>query len=316
MSRPRGRIRPARGTLKVHLAQHPRMLVFSLAKLAANPLASLMTVAVIGISIALPTAAYVLLQNARAASSGWDANARISLYLDAVGPKRAAELDAEARRQPGVASVVYLDPDAALAEFRSLSDFGDALDALGENPLPGVLVVQPEPDLQPADVQALAEALQALEGVDLAQLDVEWVKRLHAILAIIGRSVTVLALLLALAVLLVVGNTIRLDILNRRDEIEVTKLIGASDAFIRRPFLYGGAWYGLLGGALALVLSGVALWLLSGPVADLASLYGSAFRLSLMDPALAGAVLGGSGLLGWVGSWLAVGRHLRRIEPR
>ena len=162
----------------------------------------------------------------------------------------------------------------------------------------------------------MTDSLSALPGVELAQLDVQWVKRLHAILQIIRRSVTALAALLSLAVLLVVGNTIRLDILNRRAEIEVTKLIGATDGFIRRPFLYGGIWYGLLGGILALALSGAALLLLREPVAQLSSLYASAFRLRMFDWRLAALVLGGGATLGWLGSWLAVGRHLKRIEPR
>jgi cell division transport system permease protein len=301
--------------LQAYLQHHPQMLYFSLAKLLANPLASLMTIAVIGISIALPTASYVLLANAQTAISDWDANARISLYLNELSGADTDALLEQVQAQPGIASVAYLSPDSALAEFREISGFGDALDALEENPLPGVIVVEPQAGLSAERLQTLADSLSALTGVDLAQLDVEWVKRLHAILRIIRRSVTALAALLSLAVLLVVGNTIRLDILNRRAEIEVTKLIGATDGFIRRPFLYGGIWYGLLGGALALVLSGAALLLLREPVAQLSSLYGSAFRLRMFDWQLAVLVLGGAATLGWLGSWLAVGRHLKRIEP-
>lgn len=302
--------------LQAYLQHHPQMLYFSLAKLLATPLASLMTIAVIGISIALPTASYVLLANAQAASSDWDANARVSLYLDELPRQNADALLAEVRAQPGVAAVTYLSPEQALAEFREISGFGDALDALQDNPLPGVMVVEPDTGLPAQRLQALADSLAALDGVDIAQLDVEWVKRLHAILQIIRRSVTALAALLSLAVLLVVGNTIRLDILNRRAEIEVTKLIGATDGFIRRPFLYGGVWYGLLGGLLALVLSGAALLLLREPAEQLAMLYGSGFRLRMFDARLAAMVLGGGAMLGWLGSWLAVGRHLKRIEPR
>ncbi len=292
------------------------MLYFSLAKLLANPLASLMTIAVIGISIALPTAAYVLLVNAQSASSDWDASARVSLYLDELSAADANALLAEVRAQAGIADATYLSPAQALAEFRDISGFGDALDALQDNPLPGVIVVEPRPELSADQLQALAGALSDLSGVDIAQLDVEWVKRLHAVLLIVRRSVTALAVLLSVAVLLVVGNTIRLDILNRRAEIEVTKLIGATDGFIRRPFLYGGIWYGFLGGLLALALSGAALMLLRDPVAQLSDLYGSTFRLRMFDWRLAALVVGGGALLGWLGSWLAVGRHLKRIEPR
>lgn len=302
--------------LASYLQHHSQMLYFSLAKLLVNPLASLMTIAVIGISIALPTAAYVLLANAQSASSDWDANARVSLYLNDLSTADADNLLAKVRAQPGIADASYLSPDQALAEFRDISGFGDALDALEDNPLPGVIVVEPQPELSATRLQELAATLSDLAGVDIAQLDVEWVKRLHAVLRIIRRSVTALAGLLSLAVLLVVGNTIRLDILNRRAEIEVTKLIGATDGFIRRPFLYGGIWYGLLGGLLALALAGAALMLLRGPVAQLSDLYGSAFRLRMFDWRLAVLVVGGGAVLGWLGSWLAVGRHLKRIEPR
>jgi cell division transport system permease protein len=151
--------------------------------------------------------------------------------------------------------------------------------------------------------------------VEMAQLDMQWVKRLYGLMDIGRRGVWVLASLLALAVLLVVGNTIRLAIQNRRDEIIITKLIGGTDTFIRRPFLYTGFWYGVLGGIIAFILVQASLGVLAGPVNNLAGLYSSTFRLDGMDLPTVGALLSSGMVLGLLGSWLAVGRHLRAIEP-
>ena len=170
--------------------------------------------------------------------------------------------------------------------------------------------------MQDADaVGRLAQELQAYREIDLAQVDLQWVERLGAITGTIERAVLILAALLAGAVLLIVGNTIRLEIQNRHSEIEIVKLVGGTDAFIRRPFLYEGLWYGLLGGAIALLLVLASLYLLDGPVERLAGLYESGFSLSVLDPlSLFGVLLGGPAL-GLTGAWLAVGRHLAEIQP-
>jgi cell division transport system permease protein len=206
--------------------------------------------------------------------------------------------------------------DAALKEFREFSGFGAALDALTDNPLPHALIVHPAPDYtSPSAVDGLKRHLQNWPEVDLVQVDTEWVKRFHTMLDVLRRVLGLVAALLALGVVVIVGNTIRLDIENRRAEIEVTKLVGGSDAFVRRPFLYTGFWYGLVGGALACGLVGLGAWLLQEPVNRLAGLYGSDFRLSGLDPRTIAGLLGGGALLGWLGSWLAASRHLRAIEP-
>jgi cell division transport system permease protein len=204
-----------------------------------------------------------------------------------------------------------------LAEFRSLAGFEDALSALDGNPLPAVVVIEPAPGTprSASALESLARTLDDIEGVDRIQVDLEWVERLYALLDLIERGVGLFAVLLAAGVLLIVGNTIRLDILNRRQEIEVTKLIGASDAFIRRPFLYGGLWFGLLGAVAAWLLLALTGMLLAGPTARLASAYGSGFRLSGLGGAESLGLLGAGVALGLLGSWLAVGRHLRAIEP-
>lgn len=206
--------------------------------------------------------------------------------------------------------------EAALKEFQELSGFRAALKALVENPLPTVIVVQPGPQWITDDrAQNLLEKLARRPEVEAAQFDLQWVKRLQAIMAIVERGVLVLALFLSLAVLLIVGNTIRLGILNRREEIEISKLFGATNAFIRRPFLYTGFWYGLLGGVIAWFLVSGSFELLRGPVQGLAELYAGGFTLSGLGFEATLILLGSGALLGLFGSWVAVGRHLGEIEP-
>ncbi|OOG23100.1 cell division protein FtsX [Thioalkalivibrio denitrificans] len=297
---------------------HVQALVFSLGRLYRNPFAAALTLTVIAIALALPSGLWLALKNLQAASSGWDHGAQLSVFVDdAVSD---GDLQSLAERITGMAAVDSARPvtrEDALAEFRALSGFGEALDLLDHNPLPALVLVTPAPDHQgPEQVRSLASELEALEGVTQAQVDLQWVQRLQAILEMTRRGVALVAVLLALGVLLVVGNTIRLDILNRRREIEVAKLVGATNGFIRRPFLYGGLWLGLFGGLLALIIVGVGLVLLNGPVQQLAALYGSDFRLE--GPGFRGALglLGLAVALGLGGSWIAVGRHLRDIEPQ
>ena len=207
--------------------------------------------------------------------------------------------------------------EAALVEFKRLSGFGDALNALDRNPLPVVLVVHPAAKHRhPDQLQALLNQLGRHNEVDIAQLDLEWVRRLHAMLELARQVVMILAGGLAVAVLLIIGNTIRLAVLNRRDEIEITKLIGGTNAFIRRPFLYAGMLQGLLGALLAWLLLSLSLLILSRPIHHLAGLYESRFEVENLGFLATLVLIGAGGLLGWLGSRLAVSRHLRAIEPR
>ena len=303
--------------MRSHLLRHLQVLFYSLGELARAPLTAFMTIAVIGITLALPAALYALLGNLQRVGGGWDQGAQISLFLKLDAPRTAAEtLAGQIRAMPGVARVRYISPAAALKEFKRLSGFGNTLDLLNSNPLPAVLLVRPAGHTaQPRATQDLARTLGKLPGVAQAQFDLEWVRRLDAILRLAQRGVLILALLLSIAVLLVVGNTIRLAILSRRAEIEVIKLIGGTDAFIRRPFLYAGLFQGLFGGLLAWMLVAASLALLAGPVRDLAGLYGSGFELAGLGLRAGGILLLGGAFLGWAGSRLAVGRHLRAIEP-
>jgi cell division transport system permease protein len=227
------------------------------------------------------------------------------------------KLSGKIRKLPAVSWVDYVSREAALAEFKKLSGFGEALGSLDRNPLPPVLVVHPAPKhARPDALQSLLKDLRQYNEVELAQLDLEWVRRLYAMLDLALQGVLILTAGLAVAVLLIIGNTIRLAVLNRRDEIEIIKLIGGTNAFIRRPFLYSGTLQGLFGGFLAWLLVCLGLLILSGPVHRLASLYGSLFVVESMGFLAVLALIGTGGLLGWIGSRLAVGRHLRVMEPR
>lgn len=297
-------------------ASHAANARESAARVASTPLASLLTVAVIGIALALPAGLHLAVANLRAAAGTWEGAARVSVFMDAqAGDAGAAKLAARLRERNDLAKVEVITRAAALEEFKAQSGLGAALEMLDENPLPAVVVITPA-DGDPARVEALRAELARAAGVETVQLDARWLARLQAMLELSKRAVALLAALFALAVVVIVGNTIRLDIQNRRQEIEVAKLIGATDGWIRRPFLYEGAWYGAAGGVAALVLIVVALWLLSGPVAQLAGLYGSDRGLVGLDLEAALAVLAGGSLLGWAGSWLAVARHLAEIEPK
>ena len=303
--------------IKAWMIHHVRTLIGSLGFLSRNGLSSFMTIAVIAIALALPTGMYVALNNVNSISVGWDNSAQISLFLKSnVKERRARSLANKLKLYDSVDRVNFIHKDDAMKEFQRVSGFGDALEALGENPLPHVITVQPQVDPQrPDKIQHLLKELQAITEVELAQLDLQWVKRLYSMIEIGTKLIWLIAGLLGLAVLLVVGNTIRLDIQNRREEIEVTKLIGATNAFIRRPFLYTGLWYGLSGGLLAWLFISLSIGLLSQSVSQLALLYDSGFRLNGLPANEALLLIGFSCMLGFLGSWLAVTRHLHEIEP-
>ena len=301
----------------IWLQRHAQVALSSLGRLVRLPLSTLMTSAVIGIALALPMGLHLLLNNLQHVTGGWETGATISLFLkQEIGDQRAADLAETLERHQRIESVELIGKSAALEEFRQLSGFGEALEALDNNPLPALLVIQPKAAFSaPEGAKTLVEELRKLPEADIVQLDLQWVRRLQAITRIAQRGVLVLASLLGLAVLLIVGNTIRLEIQNRHAEIEITKLIGATNAFIRRPFLYTGFWYGLFGGTIAWIMVALSIGLLSGPVANLASLYQSTFDLSSLAPGSVFLLLGGSTGLGLGGSWLAVSRHLSAIKP-
>ncbi|MFK7159611.1 permease-like cell division protein FtsX [Marinospirillum sp. MEB164] len=295
---------------------HAKMALDSLLRLLRAPFASLMTWGVIAIALSLPVGLYVFMSNAQLVSSNWDGTAQISLYLhDRIQDRQGRELANSLQLRDDIAETRFLSKEQTLAEFREFSGFGEALNYLDSNPLPAVIVVRPTTMSVEAQQTLLAE-LDAMSEVEEAQLDLAWVKRLFHIMELGQKMIAALGLLLSLAVLLVIGNTIRLAIENRRQEIIVVKLIGATDAFVRRPFLYTGIWYGLGGGLLAWLLINASLFWLDGPVKALASAYASDFSLIGLNAGDSLLLLFSSTLLGWFGAWIAVSRHLGEVEPR
>ena len=301
-----------------YLLRHLQVFFYTLGQLARAPIASLMTIAVIAITLALPTGLYLLIENVQRMSTGLDGGAKISLFLKAdVDDAAAAQLSERIRQTLEVATVEYISPKQALAEFKRLSGFGETLDTLTHNPLPPVLIVQPSVTLDtPQKLDDLVNRLRANVEVGLAQLDLQWVKRLHGLLQIARRGVWLLSVSLALAVVLIIGNTIRLAVLSRREEIEVIKLVGGTNAFIRRPFLYTGLLQGAAGALAAWALVSLCLSLLAGPIGAVADLYASNFRAEGLGSYGIAILVGVGALLGWVGSRIAVGRHLGNLEPR
>jgi cell division transport system permease protein len=280
--------------MSIYLERHAQALLGSLGRLARQPFATFLTVLVIGIALALPTALYLAVANMRVVTAGLDDTVQLSAYLEmattaADAKKAAAAIEAK----DGVVDTVLVSPDQGLAEFRERSGIGEALEALPENPLPWLVQVRPSSQRgSAAAVEALAEELRQVEGVELVEA------------------------ILAAGVLGIVGNTIRLEINGRRAEIEVTKLVGGSNAFVRRPFLYSGLWQGLGGGLLAVALVAAGLAALTPFIARLAAAYGATFSLQGLSIREWPAVVGGGALLGLVGAWLTASYHLRRIEPR
>lgn len=304
------------GSFRHYLALHRQNFIDAFRRLASQPFGSLLTVLVIAIALALPAGLRVLVQNAGALNDSWEGAADFAVYLKMdVSAEAAARVARTIGARADVANVTLIDRAKALEEFRAKSGFGEALDALEGNPLPHTLVVRPKSGAV-GDVEAVAAAIRAMPEADLVQLDTAWVTRLRAMLGLASRMVDLATVLLAIAVTIVVGNTIRLEINSRSVEIEVVKLVGGTDGFIRRPFLYLGFWYGLAGAVAATLILTVALLALEPPVRAVANLYGSAFTLTGLPAREAGILLAGGALLGLVGAWLATARHLRAIEPK
>ena len=304
--------------LRSWLQHHRLSCVDSLQRLLRNPFSSVLTWLVIGIALALPVGLSVGLENVKAVSGNLDSPAQISLFLRAeISFEAAQQLQQRLDRREDVAATRLVSRQEALQEFEQLSGFGDVLRNLNDNPLPNLILVIPAVQGRDGEQAALLQAhLQHEAGVARAVLDMAWVQRLNALMHLSQRLVMVLAAMLALGVLLVIGNTIRLAIENRRDEIVVVKLVGGSDAFVRRPFLYTGLWYGLGGAGLSWIIVSAALWGLRGPLSALALLYQSDFYLQGLGTVSGLQLLLLGAALGLLGAWLAVARHLNAIQPR
>ena len=319
VTRHSGAVAPVRssGPVKIWFTRHVSTALGSLGRIVRQPFASLMIILVIAVTLALPAALSLAVKNFAAISDSWDDALDFSVFLrDDLSISEAQGLARLIGQRADVEAVRLISADDALREFKQQSGFGDALDHLAENPLPHTLIVRPSGANTGQSMNLLREELQNLPETDLVQLDTDWVQRFQAILDIVRQTILIGSTLLGLAIIVIIGNTIRLDIQNRRDEIEVTKLIGASNAFVRRPFLWGGFWYGLFGALLALGLVQYGLYLLRPTVARLAGLYQSGLSMLTLDATESLGIIGIGILLGLVGSWSAAARHMRAIEPR
>tara|TARA_Y100001963_G_scaffold110587_1_gene152920 strand:- start:263 stop:1243 length:981 start_codon:yes stop_codon:yes gene_type:complete len=297
---------------------HAQQCIGSLGELARYPFASLMTMAVLGLSLTLPATLYVIVKNTDSVGANFQNASEITVFLRQDLDDQAVTTFAKRiELNPGVAEIKLIEKEAALAEFRERSGFGDALETLDSNPLPDVLLVTPHANHRaPAAAEALLQELKQQREVDEARLDVGWLQRFEAIVQLIRDGFLGLALLLCIAVVLIVGNTIRLNISSKRDEIMVMKLVGATDAYIQRPFLYTGLWYGIVGGVITWLATAALLWWLSGAVRSIADLYESQFRLTGLNLAEMGVIWGLAIGLGLLGSHIAVRKHVRAIEPQ
>jgi cell division transport system permease protein len=305
-------------SLGVAGARHLQALLGSLGRLARSPLSTLLTLLVIALALALPTSLRLFVTNAQLATGNFANAVDVSVYLKTDVPlAKAQQLAQAAGQRADVAEVTVIAADKGLEDFRTYSGFGEALQALKENPLPHVLHVRPKAtDSSAAALESLRRYFSAWPEVDLVQVDSEWVMRFNAILEVLQRLLLIAAALLGLGVLAVIGNTIRLEIQGRRAEIEVTKLLGGSNSFVRRPFLYTGVLYGLGGALLAWGIVAIAVAVVGEPVATLARLYGGRYVLRGPSRDDIGILLGAGAALGWLGAWISAARHLRSIEPR
>jgi cell division transport system permease protein len=297
------------------VTQHQAVAVDSLFRLLGEPLSSLMTWAVIGIALALPLSLLLLLQNLQGLGAGLEQSRAISVYLDqGMALQSQQALTETIAGREGITAVKLVSAEEALEEFRAASGLGNVLDGLDENPLPAVIEVIPA-DAGTDTIEAQIEALSAMPGVEMVEYDLQWLQRLDAIVALATSLALMLAGMLGLGVLLVIGNTVRLAIENRRAEIVVVKLVGGTDAYVARPFLYTGLWYGAGGGFLALLLVFAALAMLKGPYENLMGTLANGAALQSLSLSGAFAVMAGAALLGWLGAQISVYRHLRAVEP-
>lgn len=306
------------GRISAVIYQNFQQLFNSFSELWKTPFSTLMTIFVLGLALSLPSVFHVLYKNVERVAGQWDGASEISLFLKKdISEPRVKVLIEKLALYSDIDSVTYISRHQALEEFKEMSGFSKALNQLDENPLPDVLVVIPSKDAKTsAGSKLLAAKLKREQDIDLVRVDIDWIEKLQAILALIVDVVIAIAVLLLTSVLLIVSNTIRLNILNQRDEIEVLKLVGATNRFIQRPYLYVGAWYGLLGGIVAWLLTlAMVAWLQSG-VMSLMGLYQAQFEIALLNFDEVVTLIGVATGLAFIASYISVKLYLIEIEPK
>lgn len=298
------------------LLAHLRTLLATLGRLLRTPTANFLNITIIGIALSLPVGGYVLLKSVQQLGGGLSSTPQISLYLAAdTSVSEVARIGEKLKQHAAIEQVQFLSREDALKHLQQSSGLSDVTGGLSRNPLPDAYIVQPKLNDAKA-LESLRDELNSWAHLEQVQLDSAWAHRLQALIRFGRWAVVILAALLSFALIAITFNTIRLQILTRRDEIEVAKLIGASDSFIRRPFLYFGFLQGLLGGIAAWLIVSASTLLLNLALDDLAQLYSSHFALTSLSLADSLTLLGFSAYLGWLGAWFSVSQHLWQIEPR
>lgn len=302
---------------QAYLALHAHALFFSLGRLLKTPFTSVMTIVVLAIALASASGFYVLLQNAEQLTGNIEVSNQISLFLKpAVDDLAGRKLADKIQQNSEVKEVKLITKEQALAEFRDFSGFGEAIKTLDENPLPTVVQVLPKNALEETeDVQKLVDELAHLPEVDIAQIDMQWVRRLQSMLELAHSGMVILNFVFGFAILFIMGNTIRLELEGRRDEVLIAKLVGATYAFIQRPFLYTGFWLGFFAGSMAWVMVTVVMLILKNPIERLSGLYEGAYQVTFLGFLESISLLGIAAALGILGAWIVLHYQLRQIKP-
>lgn len=304
--------------LQAYLRIHAHALFSSLGRIVRNAFTSIMTVIVIAIAISLASGFYLLVVNMQQLTGGLESSNQISLFLKSnVSDNAGKNLVDKIKQNDAVTDVVLITKEQALKEFKIYSGFGDALNVLEQNPLPTVIQILPKNTLNDMQaIESLMSEFNRMPQVDFAQLDMQWVNRLQSMMQILQRGVLLLSVLLGFAVLVITGNTIRLELQNRQDEVLICKLVGATHSFIQRPFLYTGFWFGFISGLVAWLLVSAIMMILQEPIERLSVLYNGAFNLSYFSFTDIVSLLAISSLLSVMGAWIVLHNQLQKIKPK
>jgi len=303
--------------LHAYRDHHAHALFSSLGRLVATPFTSIMTIAVLAISMALASGFYIMVINVQQLTANLESSNQISLFLhDDISNDSAAELAKNIRQNPNVQTVKIISKEQALAEFKTYSGFGAAIDVLDKNPLPIVLQVLPKNSLQDKqELERLFKTLDEFKEVDYAQVDMQWVERLQSIVEVARCGTALFSFMIGIGVLFIIGNTIRLELHNRRDEVMISKLVGATNGFIRRPFLYTGFWIGFISGVSAWFINAILMLILRQPVEKLSGLYEGDLHLVFLSFTETVGLLAIASLLGVFSSWAVLIVQLRHTRP-
>ena len=316
-SNPRGAARQTAPGMSIRYVKnlHQDTARNAMRRLASTPMATLLTCLVIAISLTLPTLLYLATDNLREVASRWDGTPRMTLFLQKnLSVNQVKGLQREIQSENNIAQIQYLTPEESLAEYEAFSGNSNLVRHLDENPLPAVFIIHFNNDIQPATAHTLQQTLLKRQEVELAQLDLEWVQRLHQLNRLARQASLTLGALFGITVLLAIGNTIRLAVENRRAEIRIIKLVGGTNGYVTLPFLYMGLWYGLIGGVISWILTGSLIFWMSDSLNELARLYDSSFDPAGPDIMIGLMLCSSGGLLGLAGAFISCSKQLRNVE--